>query len=178
MTRKYYLRIPRWRFNGQYDPYVTRGAGFDFYGPAMKSVPQGTLDGVTGPTPIALAAGRRLGRVETGPDPHPGRNRGPVSSAARSHLRAVVRRERVHQQGHSRRRLSDLPADRLQEMRGEGLQSRRAFRISEQDAAGACPWQAASRAGATWRNEAARRVLMPAMLVVMLTALTACGAAS
>ena len=50
--------------------------------------------------------------------------------------------------------------------------------MSERDAAGRCPWQDASRLGATWRNEAARRVLLPAMLAVMLAALAACGAAS
>jgi nitrate reductase (cytochrome) len=33
-----------WRFNEQYDPYVKAGAGFDFYGPAGKELPLGTLD--------------------------------------------------------------------------------------------------------------------------------------
>jgi nitrate reductase NapA len=50
----------RWRFNEQYDPYATRGSGFDFYGPAMKSVPRGTLDGVTDPTPIDLAGKAKI----------------------------------------------------------------------------------------------------------------------
>ena len=35
-----------WRFNDQYDPYAKRGSGFDFYGPAMKKLPPGDLDGV------------------------------------------------------------------------------------------------------------------------------------
>lgn len=30
-----------WRFNEKYDPYVSRGAGFEFYGPALQSIPQG-----------------------------------------------------------------------------------------------------------------------------------------
>ncbi|MDX8379346.1 MAG: nitrate reductase catalytic subunit NapA [Gallionella sp.] len=36
-----------WRFNEAYDPYVKKGSGFDFYGPAFKSLPSGNLDGVT-----------------------------------------------------------------------------------------------------------------------------------
>lgn len=35
----------RWRFNETYDPYVSKGAGFEFYGPAFKKLPQGTLSG-------------------------------------------------------------------------------------------------------------------------------------
>jgi len=35
-----------WRFNRKYDPYAKHGA-FDFYGPALKALPSGTLDGVT-----------------------------------------------------------------------------------------------------------------------------------
>jgi len=38
-----------WRFNESYDPYVRAGAGFEFYGPAMKTVPRGDL--------VAAAAG-------------------------------------------------------------------------------------------------------------------------
>ena len=36
-----------WRFNEEYDPYAKKGSGFDFYGPAFKSLPSGNLDGVT-----------------------------------------------------------------------------------------------------------------------------------
>ena len=37
----------RWRFNEEYDPYVAAGTGFEFYGPALKAIPSGDLDGVT-----------------------------------------------------------------------------------------------------------------------------------
>ena len=36
-------RETRWRFNEEYDPYVRAGAGFEFYGPAMKTLPHGDL---------------------------------------------------------------------------------------------------------------------------------------
>ncbi len=36
-----------WRFNEKYDPYVSKGAGFEFYGKALKATPVGDLDGVT-----------------------------------------------------------------------------------------------------------------------------------
>ncbi len=36
-----------WRFNEEYDPYVPKGAGFAFYGKALKATPTGDLDGVT-----------------------------------------------------------------------------------------------------------------------------------
>ncbi len=36
-----------WRFNAEYDPYVKKGARFDFYGAAMKELPSGDLHGVT-----------------------------------------------------------------------------------------------------------------------------------
>jgi nitrate reductase NapA len=42
-----------WRFNDQYDPYVKKGAGIDFYGPALKKLPSGDLDG---PKPGELKA--------------------------------------------------------------------------------------------------------------------------
>jgi nitrate reductase NapA len=35
-----------WRFNEEYDSYVKPGSRFDFYGPALKAIPSGTLDGV------------------------------------------------------------------------------------------------------------------------------------
>jgi nitrate reductase NapA len=36
-----------WRFNEEYDPYVTEGTEFEFYGPALKALPSGDLDGIT-----------------------------------------------------------------------------------------------------------------------------------
>jgi nitrate reductase NapA len=36
----------RWRFNAEHDPYV-ESAPFEFYGPALKALPSGNLDGVT-----------------------------------------------------------------------------------------------------------------------------------
>ncbi len=46
-----------WRFNEKYDPYVGKGRGFDFYGPALKSLSGGDLDGVTD-TKAESVAGR------------------------------------------------------------------------------------------------------------------------
>jgi len=34
-----------WRFNEEHDPYARRGSGIDFYGTAMKKLPQGDLAG-------------------------------------------------------------------------------------------------------------------------------------
>jgi nitrate reductase NapA len=42
-----------WRFNEEYDPYVTKGAGIEFYGPALKAIPKGNLDQVTDATKTA-----------------------------------------------------------------------------------------------------------------------------
>jgi len=53
-------RETRWRFNEEYDPYVTAGAGFEFYGDAMKSIPRGDLRGVTDPTPVSLAGKAKI----------------------------------------------------------------------------------------------------------------------
>jgi nitrate reductase NapA len=39
----------RWRFNEEHDPYVGAGAGFAFYGSALKAIPSGDLGGVTDP---------------------------------------------------------------------------------------------------------------------------------
>jgi len=50
----------RWRFNEAHDPYVTKGAGFEFYGPAMKALPSGDLDGVTSAEPTALAGKAKI----------------------------------------------------------------------------------------------------------------------
>jgi len=43
-----------WRFNEQYDPYVTKGAGFEFYGKLQKAIPSGDLDQVTNPEQVGL----------------------------------------------------------------------------------------------------------------------------
>jgi nitrate reductase NapA len=43
-----------WRFNEKHDPYVTKGTGIEFYGPAMKELPQGDLDKVTKPEKVSL----------------------------------------------------------------------------------------------------------------------------
>jgi len=49
-----------WRFNETYDPYVKKGSGIEFYGPALKAVPQGNLDGVTDPEPVSLAGKAKI----------------------------------------------------------------------------------------------------------------------
>lgn len=49
-----------WRYNEQYDPYVTKGAGIEFYGKLMKAVPTGNLDGITDPAPKSLAGKAKI----------------------------------------------------------------------------------------------------------------------
>jgi len=49
-----------WRFNEAYDPYVKKGSGFDFYGPAFKSLPSGNLDGVTNPEKTSIAGRAKI----------------------------------------------------------------------------------------------------------------------
>ena len=49
-----------WRFNEKYDPYVGKGRGFEFYGPALKEIPGGNLDGVTDATKTALAGKAKI----------------------------------------------------------------------------------------------------------------------
>lgn len=49
-----------WRFNEKYDPYVTKGAGFEFYGKLFKAIPTGNLDGVTDPKPVSLAGKAKI----------------------------------------------------------------------------------------------------------------------
>jgi nitrate reductase NapA len=49
-----------WRFNEEYDPYVKPGSGFDFYGPALKSLPSGTLKGPEGPEKTDLAGKAKI----------------------------------------------------------------------------------------------------------------------
>ena len=49
-----------WRFNEQYDPYVKKGAGIEFYGKLFKAVPSGNLDGITDPAPKPLAGKAKI----------------------------------------------------------------------------------------------------------------------
>ena len=49
-----------WRFNEKYDPFVTKGAGFEFYGKLFKAIPSGNLDGVTDPKPVSLAGKAKI----------------------------------------------------------------------------------------------------------------------
>jgi nitrate reductase NapA len=49
-----------WRFNEEYDPYVTAGTGFDFYGEALKALPSGDLDGVTDKQKKSLAGKAKI----------------------------------------------------------------------------------------------------------------------
>jgi nitrate reductase NapA len=49
-----------WRFNEKYDPYVTKGAGIEFYGPALKALPTGDLDGVTDKKKTSLAGKAKI----------------------------------------------------------------------------------------------------------------------
>ena len=50
----------QWRFNEDYDPYVTKGAGFEFYGTALKALPSGDLDGVTDKNKTSLAGKAKI----------------------------------------------------------------------------------------------------------------------
>ena len=49
-----------WRFNEAHDPYCAEGSGFDFYGPALKKLPAGDLDGVTDAEPASLAGKAKI----------------------------------------------------------------------------------------------------------------------
>ncbi len=49
-----------WRFNEKYDPYVKKGAGFEFYGKLFKSIPSGNLDEVTDPKPVSVAGKAKI----------------------------------------------------------------------------------------------------------------------
>jgi nitrate reductase NapA len=44
----------KWRFSEGNDPYVKKGEGFSFYGPAFKALPTGNIDDVTDPKPVPL----------------------------------------------------------------------------------------------------------------------------
>jgi nitrate reductase NapA len=48
-----------WRFNAEYDPYVKDGA-FEFYGKALKALPQGDLDKVTNPEKQKIAGKAKI----------------------------------------------------------------------------------------------------------------------
>jgi nitrate reductase NapA len=50
----------KWRFNGEYDPYVAQGADFEFYGPALKALPEGTLAGPVGAEKVSLAGKAKI----------------------------------------------------------------------------------------------------------------------
>ncbi|MFO0581718.1 MAG: nitrate reductase catalytic subunit NapA [Anaeromyxobacter sp.] len=43
-----------WRFNDAHDPYARKGAGYDFYGPFAKKLPQGDLAGPKPGDPVAI----------------------------------------------------------------------------------------------------------------------------
>ncbi|MBD3867489.1 MAG: nitrate reductase catalytic subunit NapA [Acidobacteria bacterium] len=49
-----------WRFNEKYDPYVSKGTGFEFYGAALKALPSGDLDGVTNKEKSSLAGKAKI----------------------------------------------------------------------------------------------------------------------
>ena len=49
-----------WRFNEEYDPYAKKGSGFDFYGPAFKSLTSGNLEGETNPEKTNIAGRAKI----------------------------------------------------------------------------------------------------------------------
>jgi nitrate reductase NapA len=49
-----------WRFNSAYDSYADDGAEFDFYGPALKSLKEGTLVGPGSGDPVSLAGKAKI----------------------------------------------------------------------------------------------------------------------
>jgi len=49
-----------WRFNEEYDPYVKKGSGFDFYGDALKSLRSGNLEGVTNQEKTSIAGKAKI----------------------------------------------------------------------------------------------------------------------
>lgn len=50
----------QWRFNERWDPYCKAGSGFDFYGPALKALPSGDLDGVKNKNKTKLAGKAKI----------------------------------------------------------------------------------------------------------------------
>ncbi|MFQ5527533.1 MAG: nitrate reductase catalytic subunit NapA [Thermoanaerobaculia bacterium] len=53
-------RETRWRFNEEYDPYVSKGAGFEFYGGALKKLTSGDLDRVIETAATSLAGRAKI----------------------------------------------------------------------------------------------------------------------
>ena len=53
-------RETRWRFNEEHDPYAKAGSGFDFYGPAMKSLPRGDQHAPQPGAPVSLAGKAKI----------------------------------------------------------------------------------------------------------------------
>jgi nitrate reductase NapA len=49
-----------WRFNEKHDPYAAKGSGFDFYGPALKSIPAGNLERITAAEPSSHAGKAKI----------------------------------------------------------------------------------------------------------------------
>jgi nitrate reductase NapA len=49
-----------WRFNEKYDPYVTKGMGYEFYGKALKATPTGNLDKPTNKEKKSLAGKAKI----------------------------------------------------------------------------------------------------------------------
>jgi nitrate reductase NapA len=49
-----------WRFNEKYDPYVTKGSGFEFYGKALKALPHGDLDKPASAEKVSLAGKAKI----------------------------------------------------------------------------------------------------------------------
>jgi len=49
-----------WRFNERWDPYCKPGSKFDFYGPALKALPSGDLDGVKNKNKTKLAGKAKI----------------------------------------------------------------------------------------------------------------------
>jgi nitrate reductase NapA len=50
----------RWRFNEEHDPYAKAGSGFDFYGPAMKSLPRGNQRAPSQGAPESVAGKAKI----------------------------------------------------------------------------------------------------------------------
>ncbi len=50
----------QWRFNEKYDPYVTKGAGFEYYGKALKALAGGDLDGIKDKNKTSLAGKAKI----------------------------------------------------------------------------------------------------------------------
>jgi nitrate reductase NapA len=49
-----------WLYNENYDPYVKKGTGFEFYGKLFKAIPSGNLDAVIDPAPKPLAGKAKI----------------------------------------------------------------------------------------------------------------------